>query len=286
LPKFALSDDTLVHKGVCLRRIVAVDGLPCVPPGVQGGWVQSPNNLSQTGLCWIGDDAKVYGNALVSGNAVVSGSASVFDAAIVTDSATVTEKASVFGGARVAGATLVAGSALVHGNSHLNDCTVLDHAQVSAFAILGNSVVVRGHATVGGHAILAYGASVGGHAHVDGFVRISAPATISSNAIVTGSAIVSSAIGLALDAYITSSLDYSLVVFSGIPFTFYLDRHRAIYVYAHGSGPLNFNGPLSEFTPRLSSCVPRDRLSTWLSLVSAIEILLTPYAPVHSEVYL
>ncbi|HBT75681.1 MAG TPA: hypothetical protein DEB39_01870, partial [Planctomycetaceae bacterium] len=56
---------------VTLYRIMAVVDFGTVKEGTVGGFVQSTENLSQYGLCWIADDADVYGYAAVSGNAVV-----------------------------------------------------------------------------------------------------------------------------------------------------------------------------------------------------------------------
>lgn len=36
--------------------------------GALGGWIESEENLSQEGSCWVYGDARVYGNARVSGN--------------------------------------------------------------------------------------------------------------------------------------------------------------------------------------------------------------------------
>lgn len=47
--------------------------------GELGGWVESEDNLSHDGNCWVSEcaevseDAKVYGNAKVSGHASVYG---------------------------------------------------------------------------------------------------------------------------------------------------------------------------------------------------------------------
>lgn len=66
-------------------------------PGDVGGWVEGEHNLSQLGLCWLGERAVVVGRARVSGNAQVKGDAVVKDSALVSGDAKVTGTSLVFG---------------------------------------------------------------------------------------------------------------------------------------------------------------------------------------------
>jgi hypothetical protein len=63
--------------GIILKRIKRLSD------GLIGGWIQSEDNLSHNGNCFIYDNAFVYGNAEVSGNARVSGNAKVSGNAFV-----------------------------------------------------------------------------------------------------------------------------------------------------------------------------------------------------------
>ena len=69
-----------------LHRIVCVTAFASVAVGDTGGWVESENNLSQSGDAWVSGDAKVYGYAEVSGNAWVYGDAEVYGNAKVSKS--------------------------------------------------------------------------------------------------------------------------------------------------------------------------------------------------------
>ncbi len=81
---------------ITLTRIVAVKditmffgqnnsfGVVVVKKGEKGGYVQSEKNLSQSGTCWIYDDAKVYGNAFVREDAVVRDKAEISGHKIVS----------------------------------------------------------------------------------------------------------------------------------------------------------------------------------------------------------
>lgn len=54
-----------------------------------GGWIESEENLSQEGCCWIGDEATVCANAKVEHGAIVRGHAAVVGDAWVQDKAIV-----------------------------------------------------------------------------------------------------------------------------------------------------------------------------------------------------
>ena len=69
--------------------------------GKLGGYVESENNLSHEGKCWVGDESIVYDGAMVEGDARIEGDAEVYGRAAVLDNAFVSGNAKVFGNARV-----------------------------------------------------------------------------------------------------------------------------------------------------------------------------------------
>lgn len=70
-----------------------------VKKGDLGGWIESEENLSQDGCCWIGDEATVCANAKVEHGAIVRGHAAVVGDAWVQGRATVDGYAVVSEGA-------------------------------------------------------------------------------------------------------------------------------------------------------------------------------------------
>lgn len=72
-----LVDDTITVSGRTLYRIEAVRDFANVKKGDRGGYVESEENLSHEGTCWVYDNACVYGNACVLDDARVSGTARV-----------------------------------------------------------------------------------------------------------------------------------------------------------------------------------------------------------------
>ena len=83
--KYELTDETIEHYGTVLHRIKALKDFGDVKAGDIGGYVESEDNLSQEGNCWIYDDAIVKDKAKVLDIAEVKGNAQVLDHAIVTN---------------------------------------------------------------------------------------------------------------------------------------------------------------------------------------------------------
>lgn len=79
--KYELTDETLDYYGHTLYRIKRVSNNEI------GGWVESEENLSQTGDCWIAFKAKVLEGARVTDNAFVGSRFTVKGGAIISGSA-------------------------------------------------------------------------------------------------------------------------------------------------------------------------------------------------------
>ena len=89
--KYKLTEESIDFRGTTLYRIEALKDFVDVKKSDKGGYVESENNLSQEGNCWVYDNAKIYDRAEVRGDAKVCGDAQVY------------ENAKVFGNAQVSG---------------------------------------------------------------------------------------------------------------------------------------------------------------------------------------
>jgi len=146
--KYELTDETIEIGDSVLHRIRAVrdftlkDGTK-IKKGELGGWVEEERNLSHDGNCWVGDNAKVFGDAQVCFNALVCDYAVVHSDAVVIDSAMVFGDAWVFGEnqicdnakvydhATLCGAVRISGNARVCGDAHLhNNANICDGAYI------------------------------------------------------------------------------------------------------------------------------------------------------------
>lgn len=174
--KYILTEETLSYKGHTLHRIKAIIDFGIdISRGDLGGWVESENNLSQEGECWISEEAKVYGNARVSENARIEDFAEVYDNAKVCDSA------NVFGNAKIYGYALVYNETSVFGNAR-----VYSNARIHSNAVIYGSACVYGKAIIGGNAKIYDYARVHDKAWVVGYARISGQAEISMGAVIEG----------------------------------------------------------------------------------------------------
>ena len=135
--KYKLTDETINVNGKTLYRIKSLKDFGNVKNGDKGGFVEKEENLSQSGDCWVYDNAKVYnnakvfdyadiygnaevfGNAIVSGNARVYGNAKVYHYAMVYDNAEVCDNAIISGNAEVYHNAAVYGNARVFGNAEI-----------------------------------------------------------------------------------------------------------------------------------------------------------------------
>ena len=63
--KYKLTDECITIGEHKLYRIEALKDFGWVRKGDKGGFIESEDNLSQRGDCWVSDDANVYGNAKI-----------------------------------------------------------------------------------------------------------------------------------------------------------------------------------------------------------------------------
>lgn len=75
--KYELTDESIEFNGKILYRIKALIDFDDVNAGDLGGFIESENNLSHIGNCWVYDNAKIYDNAKVYGDVKIYGSAEI-----------------------------------------------------------------------------------------------------------------------------------------------------------------------------------------------------------------
>ncbi len=123
-----------------------------VKEGQIGGYIQSEDNLSHDGNCWVGHTAKVFDMATVQDNSIVQDDAAVFESAqIKTD-------------------TVIRGLARVRGSAILDSCVVGDKADILGNpnmykVIMNNGSRIYEDATVA-HTTLYDGAMIHGQSKV------------------------------------------------------------------------------------------------------------------------
>lgn len=122
--KYILSNKTKYVNGVLLLRIRAFRDIPSIGVkfGDLGGFVETTNNLSQFGTCWIHNDACVYGNAIVKDNSQVKDYSKVFGNVEISDNAILKDSCVVYSNSKVSGNAIVGTNARVKYNVNSGYC--------------------------------------------------------------------------------------------------------------------------------------------------------------------
>lgn len=266
-PKYEITANTMqvyeYRDDKVVYQIRALKDFGDVKAGELGGWIESEENLSQSGNCWVADNAMVYDHAQVRDNAILCGNANACDHALITGNAKLFDKTWIAGDARVSGQAELHDFAYAKDDAIINDfalvsglasvsgeAKVLNHAKIDGTAIIGDCAVVKDNAciegnalvidqtTVSGNASVREGAKIQEYAVVEGNCCICGSATVSDNSRVSGDAVIK---GIAFvggetlvggnailggDAYIHSNRDYVSISEFGknkMNFTFYKD---------------------------------------------------------------
>lgn len=108
--------DTMYSYGRTLHRIRALFSFNNVSEGDLGGWIESEDNLSQYGSCWVYDDSVICSDARVCDGVIVEGHSLVWGSAVLEGHVRVAGESTVEGLARVSGRTVVSGNAVITGD--------------------------------------------------------------------------------------------------------------------------------------------------------------------------
>ena len=117
MKKYKLTEESIKVNGVRLYRIEALIDFADVKAGDKGGFVQSEENLSHDGMCWVYNNAKVFENAKVMNNAILRRNATVRGNAVVRGNAIIDDNADISGNAIVKDFSYVAYNAMITGNA-------------------------------------------------------------------------------------------------------------------------------------------------------------------------
>jgi len=120
MKKYKLNGDTKEINGHTLHRIQALKDFSDVKKGDLGGWVESEDNLSQYGNCWVYDNACVYDNASISDNAKVSDWAWISGNVCVSGNAKVSDDANISGDVKILGNVIISDDSWVYGDSEIH----------------------------------------------------------------------------------------------------------------------------------------------------------------------
>ena len=115
-----------------LYRVKAVRDFGNVKKGDIGGYVQSEDNLSHEGYCWvhgnaiIHDNARIYGNAQISDCAVIDGNARIYGNAQISDCAVIDGNVRIYGDSEIWDYAIIRDNALIYGDSVISGNAFID----------------------------------------------------------------------------------------------------------------------------------------------------------------
>lgn len=148
--KYELTNDSITVESKKLHRIRALVNVGLtVKVGDLGGYIEREYNLSQTGDAWIGDNAKVYGNARILENAFVSDDAQIYDCATICGNAHVGENAQVYGLVYMDDHVVVRGNAQIYDGVH-----ILGNSNIFGDAQICGTTLVYGDPRIGSDALV------------------------------------------------------------------------------------------------------------------------------------
>lgn len=247
----------LPSEGVYLYQIQAIREFKTpydtIKVGDIGGYIESYDNLDQSGNAWIYKNAMVYGNARVYGNAIVGGNAKVYGNARIYDSAMVVENAEVRGHTWIHGDSMVGGNAKISSRSNMYDTlspNIYGNSRIYGSPLISGKVSIYDNAIVHGESIIdGENVEINGSSDIGGYANIEGCSIISSTTI---------NLGTIRDAKITSPNDYAMVKgFGSINRTtvFYLDKNGIIKVICGC-----FYGTIDQFEERVKQTYLNDEI--------------------------
>lgn len=137
--KYEFTENTFNDAGFIMHQIRALRDFDDVKAGDLGGFILDESNLSHKGNCWvypgsfIGNQAKVTGNAKVKGNSVVRNTARVYENAVIDNGADIYTAAKIHGNAYVGG-KLDVNRSEIYGDAHVEGhgigCYISQHTVI------------------------------------------------------------------------------------------------------------------------------------------------------------
>jgi len=120
-----------------MYRVIALRNFGDVKEGDIGGYVETEDNLSHTGNCWIYDDAIMRHESRMTGNAKLHNTAVMYNNSSITDDAEMFGDASLYNHATLHGSAVMCNDSAMYNNTEM-----FDHAQLYGSASLfGNAMI-------------------------------------------------------------------------------------------------------------------------------------------------
>ena len=127
--KYKLTDITMEFEGRTLYRIRALKDFSNVEKGDLGGWIQSEDNLSQKGYCWIYDnakcmdDARMYDNSRMYDDSVMYDYSAILDDSRMYDNSEMHDYSVMYDYSAIFDNSRMYGHSVMYNDSEMHDCS-------------------------------------------------------------------------------------------------------------------------------------------------------------------
>lgn len=136
-------ENKIRYKGRTLYRIIALRDFSDVMKGDKGGYVESEQNLSQDGDCWIYDEAKAMDDSRVENDARMHYRSEIQDRAKMCGNSRMYSNAMMFDDSELQDYAEMHHKSLLYGFAKVcNSSKLMDMAKVGSISrICGNSIL-------------------------------------------------------------------------------------------------------------------------------------------------
>lgn len=157
-----LKDEYIEYEGRILYRLKALKAFGDIKLGDKGGYIETENNLSHDGDCWVHNKAKVYDRAEVFGDAHIYNQAEVYENARICGKALICDNALIYGNAKITEQAKVYGQARVYDNSFIFErARIYDNANIFGDAFVYGNANILVEAKIFGSARISKGNIIG-----------------------------------------------------------------------------------------------------------------------------
>ncbi len=181
-------------------RIRALKSFGNIQAGDIGGLVSSVNSLSQFGLCWVGENAKISGTARVLGDAQVTDYAIISAQSIIMDNVRIAGNASIGGKTTimndvdisgeviVGGKTHISGNAIIHGRTFVMGCTISGHPQILGPTRTSSGSILISDSEISGNSLIEcdLGYSEIRHSTIEEYAKIIGTVLVTGESLIYG----------------------------------------------------------------------------------------------------
>ena len=185
------------YEGRTLYRIIALRDFSDVMKGDKGGYVESEQNLSQEGNCWIYDSAKAMDDSSVCENAKMHNSAVLSGKARMLEDSQIYDNARMYNESTMRGYSTMRDNTSMHGNSTLfrfaemhGTSDICDNAAIFDNGKMYGASRMCGRASINENVEMHDDAIVIDSVRVHDNVKLCGKARLCGNVIIGGDAII------------------------------------------------------------------------------------------------